>query len=248
MMTAVDIAIYIENHTKNEVAQNLSLQLQLPITTDVKSHRFILAYTEERLELRVTNERMQPVYVDFFTKELQQRLQKSTPRTELIARAVGIKGKYYPNVIDTTAGLGSDAIVLAKLGCTVDMIERSPIIAALLQDGLDRGKQKQPELFENLNLHCEDSRDFLKRYTADVIYLDPMFPTRTKSALVKKEMRIIKEIVGSDEDATELFNLAMKVATKRVVVKRPLHAPTITENKPDITYKAKASRFDVYFP
>jgi len=81
----------------------------------------------------------------------------------------------------------------------------------------------------------------------DVIYFDPMFPERTKSALVKKEMRILKEVVGDDTDADEIFKLALTKAKKRVVVKRPKGAPHLNNQEPSLIYKGKSSRFDVYF-
>ena len=80
----------------------------------------------------------------------------------------------------------------------------------------------------------------------DVIYLDPMFPSRSKSALNKKSMRILKEIVGKDSDSDQLLKIALKTALKRVVVKRPKLAPHLAGKKPDITYRGKSSRFDVY--
>jgi 16S rRNA (guanine1516-N2)-methyltransferase len=242
--TLTNIAIYSEDPDKKEVAIELSHKLHLPITQDPNQYQFILAVTTQHLELRLPQANLQPLTIDFFKPAAQQRLQKSTHRNELIARAVGLKAHYYPHVVDATAGFGNDASILASLGCTVDMIERSPIMAALLQDGLERA----PDLLKNLRLHCEDAKDFLRRQTIpiDVVYLDPMFPIRTKSALVKKEMRILKELVGQDEDAAELFALALQTATKRVVVKRPSHAPTLTAKIPDITYESRALRFDVY--
>jgi 16S rRNA (guanine1516-N2)-methyltransferase len=80
----------------------------------------------------------------------------------------------------------------------------------------------------------------------DVIYLDPMFPARTKSALVRKNMRILKQIVGEDEDISQLFTLAQRYASKRVVIKRPLHAASITHKQPSVVFKGKVCRFDVY--
>lgn len=250
-MSTPSIAIYIEDLAKKEEAQHLSLLLQLPIVAIPTDQQYVLAFTTKRIELRSLHEKMKPIYVDFLHPEFVHRLQKSTHRNELIARAVGIKPPYYPSIIDATAGLGSDAILLSKLGCHIEMVERSAIICALLRDGLARGNQLRPDLIPNINVHCEDAKLFLTRTLQqdkqiDVIYLDPMFTMRTKSALVRKEMRILKEIVGGDDDAAEVFYIAQRLAPKRVVVKRPLHAPCLTTAKPAIVYKGKACRFDVY--
>jgi len=154
-------------------------------------------------------------------------------------------------VIDATAGFGSDAAVLAHLGCQVQMIERSPILCALLQDGLDRAIQAGIEFSSRLTLVCIDAKCFLSSLVeegrqVDIVYLDPMFPVRSKTALAKKEMRILKQLVGTDQDASMLFSLAKKCARKRVVVKRPKLAPTLVEQPASVVFQAKACRFDVY--
>jgi 16S rRNA (guanine1516-N2)-methyltransferase len=241
--------IYSEDTARTSSAECLALKLQLPIVHHEDKSAFVLAFTTEQLELRIPLSKMKPIYVDFLSTETTQRLKKSQGKNELIARAVGIKGSFLPSIVDATAGLGGDAIVLAYLGCQVDMVERSPVIWALLNDGLERAIRKKPELVKKITLHLDEASHFLqnKKEPLEVVYLDPMFPERLKSALVKKEMRILKNIVGSDEDAAELFAIARQCASKRVVIKRPRHAPTLTSEKPGAVFKAKACRFDVYF-
>lgn len=238
------IAIYLDDPNRLETAQQLASKLQLPITTDPQGYPILLVITSARLELRLPDSHFKPIYVDFLGTNWLHRLKQIGRDNELIAKAVGIKKSYRPTIVDATAGLGGDAMVLNALGCQVTMIERSPIIAALLRDGLKRAKLEQLELLEG------DTKQILptlaQRQSIDVVYLDPMFPVRTKSALVKKEMRVLKEIVGEDLDSSELLSVALPVAQKRVVVKRPLHAPTLTDLKPSVTYKGKAARFDVY--
>lgn len=245
------IALYVEDPTKTQFAQRLANQLQLAITTDVNAYRYILAITAARIELRLNEPHIHPVYVDFLAPSWLYRLEHATRSSELIARAIGLKKNYRPHVVDVTAGLGADASIIVALGCTVTMIERSPIVATLLQDGLSRAQQGRPELFSKLEFRPGDAINVLESYKTNdqrpaVIYLDPMFPERTKSALVKKEMRMLKELVGSDLDSPDLFNLALQVASKRVVVKRPLYAPTLTAQTPHLVVKGKTLRFDVY--
>jgi 16S rRNA (guanine1516-N2)-methyltransferase len=133
------------------------------------------------------------------------------------------------------------------------MIERTPILAALLADGLERGAiaDLTSEITRNrLYLTWADSRERLLKLKQeelpDVIYLDPMYPERTKSSKVKKEMRILREVAGDDKDAPELLEISLKRARNRVVVKRPRLAPTLNDILPSHEISGKTSRFDVY--
>jgi 16S rRNA (guanine1516-N2)-methyltransferase len=252
-MITAEIAIVIEDSTRESEGRLLAKQLGIPIISHEKlqTYPMILSFTKERIELLFPQEQLRPLYVDFLDKATTTRLQKCQGRNELIAKAVGIKKGYLPVVIDTTAGLGGDAIILAFLGCRVEMIERSRVICALLQDAMRRAQIAHPPWLSNLSLICDDAKDFLRQQIeaqrlVDVVYMDPMFPERSKSALVKKEMRILKRIVGSDVDAAQLFELAKQCAKRRIVVKRPLHAEPLVREKPAIIYKARAFRFDVY--
>jgi len=190
------------------------------------------------------------VYVDFLEGTLAHRKKYGGGKNQLIAKAVGIKPKIKLSVLDVTAGLGRDAFVLATLGCDVVMCERSPIIHALLEDGLKRASSE--EWFQQLNLKLihADAIYYLselnKNNYPDVIYIDPMFPEKMKTALVKKEMRALREVVGDDVDSEKLLNAALSIAKKRVVVKRAKLAPTLTNKKADVVYMGKSSRFDVY--
>ena len=152
-------------------------------------------------------------------------------------------------MLDATAGLGRDAFVLATLGCKVTLMERMPIVAALLEDGLARASLSAEvnDITKNMQLHYGSSIENMDVATPpDVIYLDPMYPHKKKSALVKKEMRIFQSLVGSDDDADNLLAPALKLAKYRVVVKRPSYAPPLAGKTPSTTIKMKKNRFDVY--
>jgi 16S rRNA (guanine1516-N2)-methyltransferase len=210
------------------------------------------------LELRQLDEpKVGAVIVDFASDALTFRRLHGGGKKEAIAKAIGLKGKANLRVLDATAGLGRDAFVLASLGCVVDMIERSPVVAALLQDGLDRAKSDNQlgywipnhmHLFHgvavNLLQSWQDTKPASER--PDVVYLDPMFPHRKKNAAVKKEMRLFQQLLGPDEDADLLLEPALAVAKNRVVVKRPSGAPFLAGKKPQIEMLGKANRFDVY--
>lgn len=185
---------------------------------------------------------------------------------QLVARAVGLSSRFKPVVADLTAGMGRDGFVLASLGARVTWIERHPIVAALLADGLHRlrvaasarpptGDESRDvrelvEIAARLSFCAQDGRAWLRdprrRETPDVIYLDPMFPPRDKSAAVKKEMAAFHELVGSDDDAGELLSVALKAARYRVVVKRPRLAPFLAGHKPSFSLEGKTTRFDVF--
>lgn len=213
---------------------------------------FALVLTERQLELRKLDEpKLGPVYVDFVEGAVAHRRKFGGGRGQSIAKAVGLKSGANPTVVDATAGLGRDAFVLASLGCSVTMLERHPVVAALLADGLLRAKQ-DPEIgawvSERMRLISGPALENLQRlpFEHDVVYLDPMFPHRQKSALVKKEMRVFQSLVGPDLDADALLPVALSVATKRVVVKRPDYAGFLNELKPSTSIETKSNRFDVY--
>lgn len=195
-----------------------------------------------------------PLWVDFVAGRSAHRRRFGGGRGQLVARACGLGKGAIPSVVDATAGLGRDAFVLATLGAEVLMIERVAAIAALLEDGLIRAAA-DPEVAEivaRMQLRHGDSTQHLSAlveasgFAPQVIHLDPMFPHRDKSALVKKEMRLFRELAGADDDAPRLLEAALDVATHRVVVKRPRKAPPIDGPKPRHQLEEKTSRYDIY--
>lgn len=196
------------------------------------------------------------VQVDFLSPQLSYRRsagsKHSSTQEEMLGKAVGIRSRYTPTVIDATAGFGKDAFILASLGCTVLMLERSSIVCALLTDGMNRAQQdpSTSNILMRLQLIETESTAFLDKLTLenypDVIYLDPMFPERKKKALVKKEMQLLQSLLGADETGSFLLDLSLRRAKKRVVVKRPRLAPTLTEQKPSFCLTGRTSRFDIY--
>jgi 16S rRNA (guanine1516-N2)-methyltransferase len=215
-----------------------------------------LVYTRDGLSLRLSNEpSWGDIRVDFASAALNYRKLHGGGRNEAIAKAIGIKGKESLSVIDCTAGMGNDSFVMASVGAKVTMLERSPVIAALLEDAIKRANDI-PELVDRLSLVKSDAYDYISKSRlspeqalADVIYLDPMFPHKKKSALVKKEMRAFQQLLGADMDSAELLELALKYAGSRVVVKRPSYAEPISlesGRKPNTEINSKKHRFDVY--
>lgn len=192
-----------------------------------------------------------PVRVDFVAGAAAHRRQFGGGSGQMIAKAVGIQSGVRPTILDATAGLGRDAFVLAGLGCEVTLVERNPLIAALLEDGLmrARGDAEVGPIVARMRLVKGNAVALMRTWsgeTPQVVYLDPMFPHRDKSALVKKEMRIFRPLVGDDDDAPALLEAALALASHRVVVKRPRKAPTVGGMAPGYALEGNSSRFDIY--
>ena len=196
---------------------------------------------------------LQATRINFEDPALLYRLRTSGKR-QGIGKAVGLdKAKGCVRVLDTTAGLGRDALVLAYLGCEVQMFERSPWVHALLEDGLRRAHLSDEAVVRDaasrMRLAHANSLTYLQEMldaAPDVIYLDPMFPPRRKSAAVKKDIGVLQGLLGPDDDLPALLELALCVATRRVVVKRPPDQSDIAGPKPSFTLEGKAAHFSIY--
>ncbi|EGH96402.1 MULTISPECIES: class I SAM-dependent methyltransferase [Pseudomonas syringae group] len=213
---------------------------------------FALQLTDDGLQLQQLGDDVPgAVRVDFVEGAVAHRRLFGGGTGQMIAKAVGIQPGIRPSVLDATAGLGKDAFVLASLGCEMSLIERQPIIAALLEDGLARGRGDRDigPIIARMRLLTGNSIEIIRSWVEEppqVIYLDPMFPHREKTALVKKEMRLFRPLVGDDMDAPALLAAALALATHRVVVKRPRKAPCIDGPKPGYALDGKSSRYDIY--
>ena len=231
-------------------AQAWAQRLGLPL--NVEGAEFALQVGENGLQLQQLGDQAPgPVRVDFVEGGAAHRRQFGGGSGQMIAMAVGIQPGFRPRVLDATAGLGRDAFVLATLGCAVSLCERQPLIAALLEDGLARGRQdvEVAPIVARMQLQQGDAIELMRTWPGEppqVIYLDPMFPHREKSALVKKEMRLFRPFVGDDLDAASLLAQALALASHRVVVKRPRKAPAIEGAKPGYSLEGKSSRYDIY--
>lgn len=252
----VNIAVAADGVPQEEGAQLAGLlglpvvDLPLPNPFDFD---FLLVKTPQHLELRQGGKGApSPLFVDFLSEALSYRRARSTRQNEAIAKAVGLKHSKTVSVIDATAGLGRDGFILASLGATVTLLERSPIIAALLEDGLARAKVHLPFV---PTLIKTDAISFFRTHfientasteAPDVIYLDPMFPPRLKSAAVKKDIRMLQAVLGNDEDEALLLETALQCAKSRVVIKRPHWASLPIPRQPDMKITTPNHYFAVY--
>jgi 16S rRNA (guanine1516-N2)-methyltransferase len=199
---------------------------------------------------KATTSDPQNLVVDFVGGAVGHRFRFGGGRGQALPKAIGMKGGVSPSVVDATAGLGRDAFLLASLGAEVTLIERSDQMHKLLDDGMARARAAGGEIAEaigRMTLLLGDAKDLLPDLSPDVVLVDPMHPPRKKSALVKSEMRLIREIVGTDDDSLELMQAALKAARKRVVLKWPLRAdPMAGIAAPSHQITGKSTRYDVF--
>ncbi|RTE85921.1 MULTISPECIES: class I SAM-dependent methyltransferase [Gammaproteobacteria] len=224
-----------------------------------ETQSFYLRLTLEGLELVwAAQQKVKPLQISFTHGKQAWRQQLGGGKQEAVVRALGINRGHRPYILDATAGLGRDGMMLAHSGCKVDLLERHPVVHALLDQAVLHAKlhekmgdwvsqrvrvlpagsllDSMPELLAN---GYEES-------PPDAIYLDPMFPERGKTAAVKKDMQMLQQLVGGDEDADQLLPAALALATYRVVVKRPATAPFLAGQTPTTQITTKKHRFDVY--
>ena len=192
------------------------------------------------------------INIDFTRGKYAHRRLHGGGRKQPLARAVGLKPGVNPHVVDMTAGLGRDAFVLASLGCTISLIERNPLVYELLSNAIERASHDSDtaRIIQRMHLYFDNATDWLQQLEQtsmpDTIYIDPMYPQRTKSALVKKEMQFFHHIVGQDDDAAQLLETALNSAVKRIVVKRPKSAPLLGDFKPVSDISSRNTRYDIY--
>lgn len=188
--------------------------------------------------------------IDFAGGAVGYRFRRGGERGHPLVRAAGIRKGHVPSIVDATAGLGRDAFLLASVGATVTLLERSAEVHALLKDALARAATESPELAEvvaRMTLIHGDARNRLPELKPDVVIVDPMHPPRRNTALVKQEMRQLSAIVGADEDADELMKVALAAACERVVLKWPLRAaPLLDAPKPSHQFAGKTVRYEVF--
>ncbi|MCF8465806.1 MAG: class I SAM-dependent methyltransferase [Sneathiella sp.] len=188
--------------------------------------------------------------VDFIGGSVGYRRRFGGGRGQALPKALGFRPGVTPDIVDATAGLGRDAFLLASLGATVTLIERNGEIQTLLEEAMVQAAAESPELAEiiaRMTLLKGDARDILPGLRPETVLIDPMHPPRGKTALVKNEMRLLRERVGTDPDCAELMRVALEATSKRVVVKWPRRADPIAELRPPShQIIGKSTRYDVF--
>ncbi len=260
-------SLAISHLTEPKAALLLSERFNLPIDlhhSAAMTLGWLLVKKDPIPKLALFHKESGPVFIDFVSGKKAHRRHFGGGKGQPLVRAMGKLKEGVPTILDATAGMGGDSFVLASQGFKVQMVERSVAIAALLEDGLKRAldslqilsdEASDPELLGiimNISLVQADSADYLlsQEPVVDVIYMDPMYPEKKKSAATKKEMKALQNLVGPDRDSENLLQAALQTASYRVVVKRPKNAPIIQLKNPLLKPSAEISspntRYDIY--
>lgn len=236
-----------------EKALILANKLNIPLVEQWSGTGVMLEVTEGILTASFTsNGTKKRILIDFTSKKQQYRQQHISKQKELIARAIGYSAQKQLHVVDATAGMGTDSLIMAHLNCKLTIFERNPLAHALLENAIERATFLADSSINipSMQLIEADFCDYdwnLIGKPAHVVYLDPMFPERKKSALVKKEMQWL-QIITEDTPINEqlLLETAFRRASNRVVVKRPIKAEYLNAQSPSHSISGKNIRFDVY--
>ncbi|MCW8444057.1 class I SAM-dependent methyltransferase [Fluoribacter gormanii] len=236
----IDISVVgYEHENLHDKAKALAEELNFVLDKNASPCLFV---TEEKLTLKIPG--FSPMFAEFSAAFWSKR--KSEGKKQGLVRAC--KPSPELKIIDATAGWGRDSAILASFGAEVLMLERHPVMASLLSDALLRRTESDRQQLR-LKIHAGDAYSYLSSLTTDdypdIIYIDPMHPERSKSALVKKDMQALQQIIGADEDALELIQIAISRTKQKVVVKWPQKAkPLLPANA---AVEGKTVRFDIYF-
>lgn len=182
-----------------------------------------------------------PIFFDFdqVISQFQNEFAHKSKKNELLYKAFNFKTDPHPTILDASCGTAKDALMLWFFGGKVQAFERNPVVFLLLSDALARSEV----IKENFHLHYGSAT--MSEIKADLVYFDPMFPEKKKSALPNKEMQVFKVLVGSDEDQTSVAAKLLAKKAKRLVIKRPSDAGPILPN-PSMNYESKLLRLDCY--
>ncbi len=214
-----------------------------------------LVYDVGGLSLSNASNNKERVQVDFLKGRSGYRLSTMINTAQPVLKAIGFnKDRIGLKVLDATAGLGVDGMIMATAGCSVMLLEKSTIMVAMLEDGFRRvaedidATELEEIVVRRVQLKNIDSIEYFPKIIKgeyDVIYLDPMFPERKKSSKVKKEMQLAKFVADDEDNAHELLAAALQTPVKRIVIKRPLKAPLLKKGF-SAQIKGKSIRFDIF--
>lgn len=239
------LVLYVDKNANIEKAKKIAERLNIEIITNNKE-KFDILLSMDESGLALVSDNMK-LYGDF-SKSIK-RLKQSNLQKEMLIHAVKIKGEKENLIaIDATAGLGEDSILLAAYGYNVELYEKNPIISELLKDAMERAEKisELKDIIGRMKVHNEDSIIAMQnlKYKPDIILLDPMFPERTKSALIKKKFQILHKIENPCSDENEMLSSAIKANPKKLVIKRPLKGEYLAGVKPDYSLKGSSIRYD----
>lgn len=252
-MAAPAIMVACGNDARRAEADALAARLGAPLVDRAESGTLHLRVTGEGLALARDGMELRPDFA-----ELLPRIKQGVIQREMLVKAARVKGVDRPRAVDATAGLGEDGFLLAASGFDVTLCEADPVIAALLADALERAAHNPAlaPVVARMHLVEGDSRVTLMGLgetpdtCPDVVYLDPMFPGRTKSAAVKKKFQLIHGLEHPTDplDEDDLLRAALAARPRKIVIKRPIKGPHLAGVKPSHSIAGKAVRYDCIIP
>lgn len=247
--TAQRLVVCADNKRFYQDAEMLAKHLEVDYInslSDVDKTDLVLYFTKDGLALQCGNLSM----IGDFT-EMIPRVKEEMWQHEMLVKAARFKNKEGKlTAIDATAGMGEDSLLLAAAGFYVTLYEYDPVIAALLKDTLRRAK-KIPELREivsRMKVVEGDSIEAMSKCLdkVDLIYLDPMFPERQKTGMIKKKFQLLQKLERPCMNEDSLLEAAKKAKPEKIVIKRPAKGPYIAGVKPDFSFQGKAIRYDCF--
>lgn len=242
MMDHPDLVIVAGEGADRESALALSRHIGAPLS-DTMGDGLSLVIDDTGLSLVGYGMRYQG---DF--SRMLKRVEKGRLYHEMLVRIAKTKSEH-PVAVDAAAGMGEDAFLLAAAGYEVYLFERDAVIAALLKDAMNRAENdpRLADIVGRMHLTEGDSIEFIPNLSIqpEIVYLDPMFPPRRKSGLIHKKLQLIQKLEQPCADETELYEAAVSLRPKKIIIKRPLNGTPLADVKPGYTVKGKAIRYDV---
>lgn len=218
----------------------------------MSDNRFWLERIDGALALcQDVDNKLKPFSLDFCRDKYAYRLKQTKNMRLPLGVACGLTKGRRPAIVDATAGLAVDGLLLAALGAKVTLVEQHPLIHGLIEDAIERARSGPSwiqAVMTNIQLVHANAIHWLKDNSSEVIYLDPMYPEPpgSKKAQVKKGMQLLRLLPDTGTDTKALFAAAREAATERLVVKRPDWAETLSGEKPDNRMDTKTHHYDIY--
>lgn len=240
-------AVYVQTDAPAQAAELLKNKLGVKILPGLPDENHTAPYLRLNADGLALVGNDQTLYGDF--SRMLTRIKPNNLNGELLVKASRIKGANgVLTAVDATAGLGEDAFLLSAAGFNVRLYERDTVIAALLLDALRRaaGVPQLSDICSRMQLFCGDSVSALPNFAVapDVVLLDPMFPERRKSALIKKKFQLLQQLEKPCSDEKALLDAALSSGARRIVIKRPVNGEFLAGRRPDYSLKGKTIRYD----
>tara|TARA_A100001015_G_scaffold269833_1_gene321841 strand:+ start:337 stop:1074 length:738 start_codon:yes stop_codon:yes gene_type:complete len=233
----------IESKRLNE----LETQLNLISNDKINLDRDSLVLQEDNLYFNFKEERaLTPLKIDIKKGALGWRLARAQHETHL-KKAIG-KTDQPLRILDATAGLLRDSMIMLALGHSVTAYEQSKILYTMLNNELNQLSETDSNLlnFQLINSNVCETK--FSDESFDVIYFDPMYPEDRASSARRSDLKKINsilEIEGLASDPESTFTYLRNIPSTKLIVKRPLKADAF-EGSINYQITGKSVRFDIY--